>query len=110
MTNPTTGHGAELLAAVRAGDDTIRSVQAEWDRLPRNDGGWINLEIRTAYYGRLEQAQAARALAARECWAYFEGRDGYTGSGQATAEELAAWRLLGYHRPHGDTRGDGTSW
>ena len=110
MSNPTTGRGAELLTAVRTGDDAIKAVQAEWDRLPRNPGGWIDQDIRDAYYGRLEQAQAARALAARECWGYFEGRDGYNGPGQATAEELTAWRLLGYHRPHGDTRGDGTSW
>ncbi len=68
---------AELLAAVRAGDDAIDAVWAEWPTLPRNPGGWIDKDIRDAFYARLEQAQAARAEAARQAWAYLGGRGDY---------------------------------
>jgi hypothetical protein len=42
MTDAAAGRGADLIAAVRAGDQAIKSVWAEWDRLPRHEGGWID--------------------------------------------------------------------
>ncbi len=94
------GRGAELYAAVRAADDAIKAVWAEWDRLPRNPGGWIDREVRDAFDARLHQAQDAREEAASQCWGYFGGRGTYTGPGHAPAEELAAWWLLyPNHRP-----------
>jgi hypothetical protein len=94
MTDAAAGRGADLIAAVRAGDQAIKSVWAEWDRLPRHEGGWIDQEIRDAFWERLHQAQSVREEAASQCFGYFEGRGNYTGPGQATAEELAAWQLL----------------
>lgn len=93
MTNPATGRGADLIAAVRAGDEAIKAVWAEWP-LPRNEGGWVDLAVRDAFWGRLEQAHATRAEAASQCWGYFTDRGNYTGPGEATAEELAGWLLL----------------
>ncbi len=92
-TSPPAGRGAELLAAVRAGDAAIQAAWDSRDTLPRNPGGWIDKDIRDAFDARLHQAQDARETAAAACWAYFEGRGRDTGP-EATAEELAAWELL----------------
>ena len=99
MTELTPGRGAELIAAVRAGDDAIAMVWAEWKRLPRHENGAIDQDIGDDFWNRLHQAQDAREEAASQLWGYFEGppRGNYTGPGQASAEELAAWLL--YRRP-----------
>jgi hypothetical protein len=88
------GRGARLIEAVTAGDAAIAAIRAEWDRLPRNPGGWIDQEVRDDHWARLQQAQADREAAASQCWGYFEDRGNYTGPGHATAEELAGWQLL----------------
>lgn len=91
--------GVQLLTALRAADDRIKAVWAEWDTLPRTEGGWILQEIRDAFQDRLHQAHADREAIASKTWAYFDGPG-------ATAEEHAAWTLLGCcrcPRPLGDS-------
>jgi hypothetical protein len=79
--------GGQLLAALRAADDRIDAVWAEWDTLPRVPGGGILREIRDAFWDRLHKAQADRAAIAKATWAYFRGPD-------ASAEEYAAWWIM----------------
>jgi len=90
------GTGVRLLAALRAADDRIEAIQAEWDTLPHLPGGGIAQDIRDAWRARRHQAEAEREAVARRVWGYFEGnnaRGHYTGPGQATALEIAAWTI-----------------
>jgi hypothetical protein len=60
--------------------------------------------LTAAFYDELHEAYDERAAAASQLWGYFEGepRGHYDGPERLCAEELAAWRFLGWGKARRD--------